>query len=286
SEDDEDWYDRFKDYENDAEDMTTLQQSSSSEFDVGNAEGADEFDREVETYTAKGDFTPAEGLDSSVLSGDTERVHILVQFTFDDPKVDADLNQNLTKKYDLAHCGSYMDASGWENARCLGIPRRNVEAFASEEFVLSVTPMSPELKMYPELETQVRESDEGTRLIIETYPDVETNSAQLNSTFGVRAVREYGNTYSTKPVSSYSTVQSLVESEMVKWVGWYRPTHSTLDDSREHVGANEVNGDVGTAGMGLNGEGQWVGVLDSGIQGGHSHYELRRLGRLGNAPRG
>jgi subtilisin family serine protease len=251
----------------------------------------------VETYTLRESFTPEEGLDERVLDLDAERVHVLVQFTFDDPRVrrgDEARERDWEAEFDLSYCGSYPDSSGWENAHCFGVPTDRVEAFAEQEAVRSVTYIGPELKQYPELRSAVTESEEGVRLLVDTYPDAEVSAGALADRYGVEFVAEdeaaeraaedeepetaagtaatVGRSFSTGPVADYETARAIASSPSVAWVGWYRPVYSTVGQSREHVGVGDLSG-PGSGTPGPTGEGVLIGVMDSGIDDGHPHFD-------------
>ena len=252
-------------------DLPSLTVDAESTYDTGSRPEAEAFDRTVETNTAAGSFTPEPGLDPAVLDTGADRVHVLVQFDFDDPAVSAgDAPTTLGNRYDLVACGSYLDTdSGAKNAHCYGIPTGQVEAFASEPRVVSVSAVDAELKRFPDLRRLLTETDERPRLAVELYPDADPSAWAASAPVEVTSVTD--RRFATAPVGSFGVVEDLATSESVQWVSFVRPVETHVDEGREHVGADHVSGTWNRPGV-VTGEGVFVVVLDSGIRADHHHF--------------
>lgn len=288
------WYERIRGDDNRSR-FTELP-ISSEETNDSIPPGAADFNHRITTYTMAGDVTPQEGAEQGLHDIEANNIHVIAQFYADDPTIDSsdegfvnnvrsfvgdtlgvstDREGDIQDAYDLSYCGSYMHRSGWENAHCFGVPEEELAGFLNDSRVRAVLHRDADWKMYPEIQQQLEGGSE--RLVVETYPDSETSGNELDERHDVNFTVEHGapDTYTTNNVSSYDTARSIAGDENVSWVGWLRPAGGTLDDSREHVGAVDMNGRVGSGGDGVTGDGVWIGVLDSGIHADplHQHFD-------------
>lgn len=283
------WYERIKADDTQSA-ITDLPVASSGRSDPSTAGGASDFDREIRTNTMAGNVVPGQGVGPDVRNVDADPVHVVAQFDEDDPTVSAGGGglvpgfvpvigssgpRDIASQYDLTPCGSYMHPAGWENAHCYGVPADELDGFLGDSSVRSVVHRDADWKLYPEIGRQLNESSGGERLVVETYPDAAVTADDLNASHAVNVTpqRHSPSTFVSAPVVSYGTARGFAENENVSWVEWIRPIDGSLSESREHVGANDLTGRAGDGGVGLTGDGALVGVLDSGIQQGHSHFD-------------
>ncbi len=198
------------------------------------------------------------------------RVHVVAQFTFDDPTMPHP-GEDLVRRYDLSFCGSYMDGdSGFANGHCFGLPAEQVEQFAADTAVRAVRYRGTDWTLPAGIRDRMEDGN-AARLLVRGYPDQDLTPAQLQDRAGVQASRAGERWLLTAPVDTYDAVRRIAALEQVSWVQPLRRISTAVDVGRQQIGAADVNGPEGRTG-GETGNGSLIGVLDTGIQFNHSHF--------------
>ncbi|MUV89715.1 S8 family serine peptidase [Halapricum sp. CBA1109] len=200
-----------------------------------------------------GTITPEPGLDPAVTDSATARTWVVVQFV---AAPTAELLEEMTAL-------GYEDGERLtRTARYANVPVEAAEDIAARDEVRSVLSIRPELRIHPDLVDTASDA-ERVNVTVTTFEPIDTEGTPLRE---VEA-----NTYRGEVTNEDLDV--LSENPRVRWVEEFTAPAPTVSEGRRLVGAHLAERAGPGSRTGYDGTGIRVGVLDTGIQPNHPHFD-------------
>ncbi|MDX1611093.1 MAG: S8 family serine peptidase [Candidatus Thermoplasmatota archaeon] len=195
---------------------------------------------------------PPEGLDPALLEVEADIVWAVVQFWTDDPEDHAT---------DLQDLGIVPVDPLTQTTWLLGVPHTELQNLTARAYVRSVQALEPEAKVHPGLAERVA-GGEGRWSSILTFEPVEDLDLQ----------RIRDGVYTAK--LDRPLLDRLTHDHRVMWIESVPRDRPTVEETRRVASLDDLAGERVTS---LTGEGITVGVIDTGLDFDHPHFDGLRL---------
>lgn len=211
-----------------------------------------------------GTFTPDPGLESAVTETDRDRVWVLVQFQA--PPYASTID-------DLATLGYRDKGQLSATTRYAEIPRDEAESIAQRDSVRAVAAVQDGWKQRPGFDQQVANlsSGERVRASVQTFANL---SAQTIDEYELtplatdeRGVTTYGGNLSA------TAVRDLISRDRVFWIEERARPQTDVSEGRRLVGGRLADRAGPGSRPGYDGSGVRVGVIDTGLEDSHRHFD-------------
>jgi len=229
--------------------------------------------RDFRVRFSSGTVVPEEGFDESLSETEGDTAYVLVQFRAEPTVDDVEYLAESHGYTDLEEINRYT--------RYAKLPAENARGMAEEPFVRAVRAVDPEWKVSTTLDERV-ERGRSSLVTVLAFDEFEGRGDDFERLGSIEPLDDRLGaplrTYRTR--LSPSEVEDLAREPRVMWIENRTRARLGVSEGRQTVGASMAQDRDGfTASQGhasqyeYSGKGVRVGVIDSGIEHAHSHFD-------------